>query len=149
MINTIENFYQYSESLASGAQPTIDQLIDLKDNGFDVIVNLSPASARNALHNEAEIVEKLGLDYIHFPVDCSKLRPEIYTTFEAIMNGLAGRKRFIHCGGNIKSSNLIHMYQVLKNEKDETESLKELYKIQQPEEKWFEYFRKMGLKGLK
>lgn len=85
--------------------------------------------------------------YVHFPVDCSRLQPIHYKTFEGIMNGLAGHKIFVHCGGNIKSSNLIHMYQVLMNGKDEKDSFGILTKIQSPESKWFDYFRSFGMKG--
>lgn len=147
MNHTIANFYRYSDQLAAGAQPTTDQLIDLKTDGYTVIVNISPISTKNALHNEAELVEKMGLDYIHFPVDCSHLRPVHYKTFEGIMNGVKDQKVFVHCGGNIKSSNLIHMYNVIANGKDEKTSLQTLYKIQQPEDKWFVYFREMGMKA--
>jgi hypothetical protein len=63
------------------------------------------------------------------------------------MNGLNGKKIFVHCGANIKSSNLIHMYRVLVEKIDEAESLKTLYQIQQPEYKWFEYFRLFGMNG--
>jgi hypothetical protein len=68
--------------------------------------------------------------------------------FKNIMKGLAGKKVFVHCGGNIKSSNLIHMYNVLEHGVSEKESIKELKRIQQPEEKWFDYFKRMGLQGL-
>ncbi len=148
-MHTITNFYQYSKNLAAGAQPTVDDFIELKNEGFDVIFNISPYTTRNAIHNEAEIIEKLGLYYVHFPVDCSNLKPLHYKTFEGIMNGLRGKKVFVHCGGNIKSSNLIHIYDVLVNGKDEKESLQTLYKIQNSEEKWFEYFKLLGMKGVK
>jgi hypothetical protein len=65
------------------------------------------------------------------------------------MNGLADKKVFVHCGGNIKSSNLLHMYHVLEKGLDEAASLKILRQIQDPEEKWFNYFQKMGMKGIK
>ena len=149
MDHSIVNFYRYSEDLAAGAQPTVDQIIDLKNDGFEVIFNISPSSARNAMHNEAEVLEKLALDYIHFPVDCSNLRPTHYKTFEGIMNGINDKKIFVHCGGNIKSSNLIHMYDVLVNQKNEEESLQTLKKIQNPEDKWFEYFKSFGMKGIR
>lgn len=148
-MHTITNFYQYSKNLAAGAQPTVDDFIELKNEGFDVIFNISPYTTRNAIHNEAEIIEKLGLYYVHFPVDCSNLKPLHYKTFEGILNGLRGKKVFVHCGGNIKSSNLIHIYDVLVNGKDEKESLQTLYKIQNPEEKWFDYFKLLGMKGVK
>ena len=144
----IQNYYQYSDLLSSGAQPTAEQIASLKIEGFEAVVNISPASTRNALKDEAQIVESLQMDYVHFPVDCSNLRPIHYQTFKGIMNGLEGKKIFVHCGGNIKSSNLLHMYHVLEKEMDEAESLKTLKRIQNPEEKWFYYFKRMGMKGL-
>lgn len=149
MINTIGNFFEYSSKLSSGAQPTPEQIGHLKNEGVEVVVNISPSSARNALQNEAMLVELSQMDYIHFPVDCSNLRPTHYNLFKGIMNGIKDKKVFVHCGGNIKSSNLLHMYDVLENKIDEQTSLETLKKIQSPEEKWFTYFRSMGMKGLK
>jgi len=143
----IQNFFQYTDKLAAGAQPSIDDIIDLKNEGYEVIINISPSSTRNALKSEAEITEKTGLYYVHFPIDCSNLKTLHYKTFEGIMNGLSSKKIFVHCGANIKSSNLIHMYRVLVEKIDEAESLKTLFQIQHPEDKWFEYFRLFGMKG--
>ena len=134
--------------LAAGGQPTLENLSQLKEAGFEVVVNISPASSRNALQNEHFLVEKLDMDYIHFPVDCSHLREVHYLTTSAIMRALEGRKVFMHCGGNIKTSNLIHMYHVLEKKMDEQDSLRTLLKIQKPEEKWYNYFRKMGMQGI-
>jgi len=149
MEQPISNYYKYSDKLASGAQPTESQIADLQHEGFEAVFNISPVSARNALHNEAALVENTGMYYVHFPVDCSNLQPIYYKTFEGIMNGLKNKKVFVHCGSNIKSSNLIHIYDVLANGKDETESLQTLLKIQQPEDKWFDYFKLMGMKGIR
>ena len=143
----IPNYYQYSERLASGAQPTADEIAELKNKSFEVVFNISTPSAKNALSDEAALAEKAGMYYIHFPVDCTELQPVHYNTFAGIMNGIREKKVFVHCGGNIKSSNLIHMYDVLVNQQDEKTSLQTLYKIQQPEEKWFDYFKLMGMEG--
>jgi uncharacterized protein (TIGR01244 family) len=144
----IKNYFQYHEKLASGAQPDAAEIVQLKANGFEAVVNISPSSARNALKEEAQLVEQANMDYVHFPVDCSNLRPVHFHTFKGILNGLADKKVFVHCGGNIKSSNLIHMYHVLESGIDEKESLKTLSKIQKPETKWFSYFKSMGMSGL-
>lgn len=146
---SIDNFYQYSDSLAAGAQPSINQIFELKNSGYEVIFNISPTSARNALQNEASIVENSNMHYVHFPVDCSNLQSIHYAAFSGIMNGLRDKKVFVHCGGNIKSSNLIHMYDVLEKQVDEAESLKTLKKIQNPEEKWFDYFKSFGMEGMR
>lgn len=148
VLASIGRFHRYDEDLAAGAQPSPEQLEALRDEGFEVIFNISPASTRNALAGEAGIVEGLGMDYVHFPVDCSNLRPIHYKTFRGIMGGLEGKRIFVHCGGNIKSSNLIHMYLVLEGGMKEEESLATLKTIQDPEPKWFAYFRTMGMQGL-
>lgn len=147
MKHSIQNYFAYNDKLASGAQPSEKEIQDLKEDGFEVIVNISPSSTRNALANEASLAEQQNFDYIHFPVDCSNLRPIHYQTFEGIMNGTNGKKVFVHCGGNIKSSNLIHMYQVIAKGVDEGQSLETLYQIQTPEQKWFDYFKSFGMKG--
>lgn len=149
MKHSIGNYFQYTDSLSAGAQPTAAHLTDLLNDGYEAIVNISPASTRNALAEEALLVERLGMYYAFFPVDCGNLKPLHYLTFAGIMTGLKGKKVFVHCGGNIKSSNLLHMWDVLANGKDEQESLQTLYKIQRPEAKWFDYFKLMGMQGLR
>lgn len=148
ILASIGRFHRYDEELASGAQPSPEELAALREVGFEAIVNISPASTRNALPNEAALVEGLGMDYAHFPVDCSNLRPIHYLTFRGILSGFAGKRVFVHCGGNIKSSNLIHMYNVLERGISEEESLATLKTIQDPEPKWFAYYKAMGMRGL-
>jgi protein tyrosine phosphatase (PTP) superfamily phosphohydrolase (DUF442 family) len=145
----INNYYEYNPQLAAGGQPTPEQLTELKNAGFQLIINISPVSARNALPNEHQSVENTGMDYIHFPIDCSNLRPFHYLTIKALLQSSEGKKIFMHCGANIKTSNLIHIYHVLEKWIDESVSLKTLLKIQNPEEKWFQYFKTMGMKGIK
>lgn len=141
----ILNFFQYNDKLASGAQPNAEQITLLKEQGFEAIVNISTPSAKNALSNEAQMVEKLKMDYVHFPVDCSNLRPFHFETFKGIMNGLEGKKVFVHCGANIKSSNLLFMYHVLEKGLNKEASYKVLTQIQTPEAKWYSYFKEMGI----
>jgi len=144
---SVENYFSYNNSLASGGQPTQEQLKVLKENGFEAIVNLSPTSARNALVDEAKVTESLQMNYVHFPVDCTNLQDFHYLTFKGIMNGLNGKKTFVHCGMNIKSSNLIHLYLVLEKGMNKTESEKILQSIQTPENKWIKYFAQMGIEN--
>jgi protein tyrosine phosphatase (PTP) superfamily phosphohydrolase (DUF442 family) len=148
MNHTIERYFEYNPLLSSGAQPTAEEIAALKAEGFQAVVNISPASAGNFLKNEAIIVESLKMDYVHLPVDYYNLRPVYYHTFKGIMNGLKDKKVFVHCGGNIKSSSFLHIYNVLENNIDEKESLITLRKIQNPEEKWFTYFKMVGMKGI-
>ena len=147
MMKEIINFYIYNDTLAAGGQPTENQIESLKDEGFEAVVNISPASTKNYLDSEAGLTEQLGMDYVHYPIDCSNLQDIHYKIFKSILGELGNKKVFVHCGGNIKSSNLIHMYNVLEKGINEQESLLELKTIQQPEEKWFSYFKHHGMQG--
>ena len=66
MIHQISNYFEYNDKLAAGGQPTPEQIEELKKSGFDVVVNISPVSAKNALHNEHQLVEQNGMDYLFF-----------------------------------------------------------------------------------
>ena len=149
MKTTIGNFFKYSEMLYAGAQPNVEQIKDLKNQGIEAIINISPESARNFLKEEALTTEQLQMIYIHFPVDCSNLQKHHYPVFRDALKNLEDKKVFVHCGGNIKTSNLIHMYQVLEKGMNETDSLMQLKQIQNTEPKWFEYFKSFGMKGLR
>ena len=87
----ISNFYRYSDNLLTGGQPSPEQFKLLKDSGVELVINISPVTARNALRNEHEIVENLSMDYIHFPVDCSNLREIHYLTVSALLNAAEGK----------------------------------------------------------
>ncbi|MDA3956159.1 hypothetical protein [Oceanispirochaeta sp.] len=148
MSNNIPRYFEVNETYATGAQPSIEGLELLKEKGFTAVLNLSPGSTPNYLPSEAEAVESLDMTYVHYPVDCSNLRSIHYNMFSGILKGFGKEKVFIHCGGNIKSSNLMHMYNVLEEKLDEKESYNQLLQIQQPEEKWHVYFRQFGLTGI-
>ena len=148
MNNTeIPRYFEVNDYYATGAQPTEEGISQLKENGFSAIINLSPTSTPNFLPLEGKLTEDLNMEYVHYPVDCSNLKDRHYKVFSKILNGLDGEKVFIHCGGNIKSSNLMHMFRVIEKKENENDSLKDLLKIQDPEEKWFEYFRRFGMAG--
>jgi len=143
----LPRYFKIDDNFATGAQPTTEGLTLLKENGYTAVVNLSPVSTPNYLSGEGEITEGLDMAYVHFPVDCSNLQDRHYNVFSNIMKGLEGEQVFIHCGGNIKSSNLMHMYRVIEKKEEEKESLEDLLKIQDPEEKWFDYFKRFGMAG--
>ncbi len=148
MKSTINNFFEYSEKLSAGGQPSVEQLEALKANGVEAILNISPDSAKNFLQEESKTVEQMKMIYVHFPIDCSNLQKHHFPIFKHLLNELSEKKTFVHCGGNIKTSNIIHMYQVIENKKDEKTSLEQLKKIQNPEQKWFEYFKGFGMKEV-
>ncbi len=145
-VTMLPNMVEINELLSTGAQPDIEGLKELKSDGYTAVLNLSPTSTPNFVPAEGSEAEKLGFKYVHYPVDCSTLKEDLFTVFAGIMDGLKEEKTFVHCGGNIKSSGFVHIYQVLVQNRDEAESFSDLLKAQTPDEKWLAYFSSFGLK---
>lgn len=67
-----ESTYRYlkiDERISTSGQPTAAQFASIKGENFDAVINLSPTDAISAIKDQAEILEALGLDYVHIPVD--------------------------------------------------------------------------------
>ena len=67
-LQEIEQFEWIHAHLATSGQPTVEQLTEIKAQGFTTIVNLALTDASNHLANEDRICLELGLDYIQVPL---------------------------------------------------------------------------------
>lgn len=140
----IANFQIVNDKVATGAQPGAEDFKNLKEGNYEAILNLSPESTPNYLINESEIANENGIDYYHYPVDCSTLYAEQYEGFEELMTKIENKKIFIHCGGNVKSSGFYYIYQVKKEGLHKDEAIKSLDKLKVHDQKWYNYFERMG-----
>lgn len=144
----IPYFQTVSPAIAAGAQPTPQDLQDLQGEGFTTIINISPSNARNFLSNESEITTSLGMKYHYLPIDCSNLQPEMYRDFEALLDHAlrpANAKVFIHCGMNVKSSGMLHIYRIRKLGQTKEQAQKALQETPGHEPKWEKYWTSWGL----
>lgn len=115
------NYIKINELISTSGQPNIEQLKLLKQEGFEVIINLALCSSSNALENENMIVTQLGMTYIHIPVDIDKPKIEDLKLFLNIMQALASNKILVHCEKNYRVSAfmyVLHKY-ILKTPFDE------------------------------
>ena len=68
MIETIRDYYQISDFLATSGQPTAQQFLLIAQAGYHAVINLAMSSSTNALANEGVIVTDLGMVYVQIPV---------------------------------------------------------------------------------
>jgi protein tyrosine phosphatase (PTP) superfamily phosphohydrolase (DUF442 family) len=66
---TIYNGRRLDNRLTTSGQPTEAELADLHEFGVRHIVNLGRHTHEKALPDEAASVSRLGMTYIHIPVD--------------------------------------------------------------------------------
>lgn len=109
-VESVFNYVKISEDLSTSGQPTPEQFAAIREAGFETVINLLPNDTSNALSGEAEIVEKLGLDYVYIPVDFNAPSAGNYTDFLAAMDAHRGRKVWVHCAVNARVSVFVARY---------------------------------------
>ena len=138
-LSEIYNFLQISDNLASAGLPTEDQLALLQEAGYEVVINLAMPNQPNALTNEAEIVESLGMEYISIPVVFNNPTHENLTRAMDALDAHGAQKCFVHCMANYRVSAFIFLYRVLRLGVPQAEAEVQLHQVWQPNEIWGEF----------
>jgi len=111
-LETIRNFQVVTDRLASAGQIGYEQIPLLRDEGYEVVVNLAVADEeRNG--REGFLVAQSGLAYVHIPVDWSEPRVRDVELFFDVMEANRGRKTFVHCFANMRASVFVYLYRTL------------------------------------
>jgi len=110
----IINFYQITENVGTGGQPTIRQLAEIAEANYSAIVNLAMHDSDNAIPEEADIVSSLGMKYIHIPVPFEAPTSNHLKEFFNVMDSFEEKKVFVHCAVNARVSAFMHQYLTLK-----------------------------------
>lgn len=109
-IEEIKSFIAVTPTLAAGGQPTEDQLREIADRGFEVVVNLGLLDQGYSLADEAGLVRGLGLVYHHIPVDFEAPQAVDLQRFLAVMDSSRGKRVFVHCAANMRVSCFVSLY---------------------------------------
>lgn len=111
-LETVRNFQVVSESLSSSGQIGYAQIPLLREQGYDVVVNLAVADQeRNG--EEGFLVVREGLTYVHIPVDWQEPKLSDLQLFFDIMEANADRRVYVHCFANMRASAFVYLYRSL------------------------------------
>lgn len=119
---TITNLTVLNDSLWSAGQPTRAELAEVAQAGFNVVINLALATSDNAIADEAEVAQSLGMEYIHIPVVWDAPRPDNLQKFMDAMDTHADEKVFVHCAMNYRASAFVALWRVLRQGWEEAEA---------------------------
>ena len=100
------------------------------------MVNLALSTSTNALHNEKEVVENLGMHYVHIPVVWENPTLEDVEHFFSVMKANADKKTFVHCAANMRVSAFMYLYRCIHDRMSDEEAKKYLSQIWLPNETW-------------
>ncbi len=142
-LQSIKNFLSLSDNLGTAGQPTKEQFENIKESGYEVVVNLALSNSPNAIPDEQKLVEGLGLQYIHIPVVWDSPKVDDIKQFFEVMDALQNRKIFVHCGANMRVSVFMYLYRLLRQGMEESKALQDLYRIWHPNDIWQEFINKV------
>lgn len=133
----IYNFLRYSDGLVSSGQPLEEEFKLIKEEGFDIIINLAPKGfIEISLEDEKSIVENLGMEYFHIPVNFRNPLKENFEEFLRIMESCAGKKVWVHCAVNARASLFVYRYRVTVLKENKNSAYQDMLQIWKPFGVW-------------
>lgn len=109
-LEEIFNFLPLTPRIGTAGQPKPAQLPAIRDAGYRHVINLAPHNAENAIRDEQQLVEGLGLTYVHIPVDFRQPAEEDFNRFCAAMEAVQSERVFVHCAANMRVSAFLYRY---------------------------------------
>lgn len=143
-VETIINYYQLAEGLVSSGQPTPDEFAAIRDEGYQVIINLVPSEAQMALTNEKAIVESLGMEYVHIPVIWDSPQVSDVETYFDVMQKNRDKKVYTHCEVNYRASSFLYLYRRKFLGVEEKQARQDLQWIWAPNPTWTKFIEDMS-----
>lgn len=136
---SIFNYLPLSATLVTAGQPTEIQLAAVKAAGFQRVINLAPHGLENSLPDEAGVVAKLGMHYVHIPVDFKHPTDADFAAFCTALQAATGQKTLVHCAANMRVSAFMYRYRTHVLGEDKTLAEQDLHRIWKPFAAWEDF----------
>jgi uncharacterized protein (TIGR01244 family) len=133
---TIYNWRRLDDRITTSGQPTEEQLADIRTLGVRHVVNLALHTHEKALPDEAASVSRLGMTYIHMPVDFQNPTEQDFQQFCAVMAELKDVPVHVHCIANYRVSAFFYRYRRDVLGVEQPEARAEMEAIWHPEGVW-------------
>lgn len=131
-LNDIFNFIQLDDRVATSGQPTEAQFSLVKEAGYTTVINLAPKSHENALGNEDEILERMGIRYIHLPVVFTNPTRDDFERFIGVLESCDDDRVWVHCAANMRVSAFFFKYRTERLGWSAEQAKADLHKIWEP-----------------
>lgn len=135
----IDNYRHYSPNFSSSGQPSATQLKAVAEAGFRRVIYLAYSDNETAIDSEDRVVKKLGMDYVHIPVDFENPTLDDFEDFAAVMNRDTRQRTLLHCQINLRASTFSFLYRVIYGGIPIAEAKKDLDAIWQPDRIWYRF----------
>jgi uncharacterized protein (TIGR01244 family) len=132
----IYNWRRLDDRITTSGQPTEAQLADIHALGIRHIINLGLHSHEKALPDEAASVSRLGMTYIHIPVDFQSPTDGDFARFCSAMEQFKDVPVHVHCIANYRVSAFFYRYRRDVIGTDAAQARTDMEQVWQPEGVW-------------
>ena len=127
--------YQFlTDTLSSSGMPTPGQMQEMAEAGVQLVINLAPHDVPNAVPNEGELANSLGMEYVNIPVTWRAPEQAAFARFMDTMDANAEQKIHVHCEANYRASAFIMLYRVLRLGWNKADAIPVMEKMWNPED---------------
>lgn len=142
-LEQIKNYYRISAAIGTAGQPEAAQFRLIKRAGFDVVINLSLPDSPDAIQDEEQLVQLLGLDYVPIPVDFETPALSDLKRFFATMDRYKHNTVFVHCAYNWRVSAFMFLYRTVRCDQPMADASRDLHAVWQPDPVWQAFIESM------
>ena len=139
---TIYNWRRLDCRITTSGQPTEAQLAEIHALGIRHIVNLGLHTHEKALPDEAASVRRLGMTYIHIPVDFQNPTDRDFEKFCSVMEQLKDVPVHVHCISNARVSAFFYRYRRDVLGMDEARARADMEEVWRPKGVWAEFVKR-------
>ncbi|MEM9385731.1 MAG: protein tyrosine phosphatase family protein [Pseudomonadota bacterium] len=136
-LGEIHNYHEVNDRLSTGGHVMAPQVPELKDAGFELVVNLATVQEDHNASDGPSLAAE-GIAYVHIPVLWSSPTLDDLDLFFAIMDARADRKTLVHCMANYRASAFVYLYRTLRQGVPEAQARRDLEVIWN-DQAWREY----------
>lgn len=140
-VGAVFNLLRIDERWLTAGQPTEAQFAALRAEGVEVVINLAPHTAENALADEHGVVTGLGMRYVHLPVDFKNPTDADFERFCAAMQDAKDARVLVHCAANMRVSAFTYRYRCQVLGEDPRVAAEALHRIWTPGGVWADFVR--------
>ncbi len=139
-LTDIYNYLPIDGLFATSGQPSEAQFELIKDAGYETVINLAPSSVlENSVVEERAILSRLGIEYVHIPVDFKHPTDADFDTFVERLRDAEPAKTWVHCAANMRVSAFAYRYRRGVLAENEGSARIDLHKIWEPVGVWKDF----------
>jgi protein tyrosine phosphatase (PTP) superfamily phosphohydrolase (DUF442 family) len=130
------NLVNITPKLVTSGQPSAEALGTLAQHGFEAVIYLVPSGVHGAVADEAAIVKRQGIEYIHIPIKFDQPTTQDYDAFASAMARMPNRKVLVHCEINLRASAMVFLYRAIALKEDANAAYEAVTKVWSPRGAW-------------